>query len=147
MMMMMMMMMMINRQLKGIIWPFWAKSDRLSALNSREAGDVRESRLGFGCQLVLSAIISGAVSTNAPGDPAPVPHLAAAHRRAEHRAAPAPPNKPHSRTLRGHGRVAKVEKRPFVSGGTNVAGSYRTPVTCVSSRDPDQSHTRTQTRT
>lgn len=41
---MVVMMMMINRPLKGIIWVFWAKSDRFSALNSREAGDVRESR-------------------------------------------------------------------------------------------------------
>lgn len=37
-----------------------------------EAGDMRESRLGFGRQPVFSAIISSRVSRNGPADPAPL---------------------------------------------------------------------------
>lgn len=72
---------------------------------------MRESRLGFGCQLVFSAIISSAVSTNAPDDPAPLSHLAAAQRHAQHRAA----NKQDPRTLRVHGRLLKPKRAPPVA--------------------------------
>lgn len=49
-----------------------ATSDRFTALCVTEAGDVRESRLGFGCQPVFSAIISSRVSRNVPADPCSV---------------------------------------------------------------------------
>lgn len=76
---------------------------------------MRESRLGFGCQLVFSAIISSAVSTNAPGDPAASPHLAAAHGRAEHRAAPAPPTKTDPRSVRVRGRAERPKRAPSMA--------------------------------
>lgn len=73
--MIMMMMMTNNRPLKGR--PFGSKglnpADTLLCvrISGRKAGDVRESRLGFGCQPVFSAIISSRVSRYVPADPAP----------------------------------------------------------------------------
>lgn len=83
---------------------------------------MRESRLGFGCQLVFSAIISSAGSTNAPGDPAPSPHLAAAHGRAGHLAAPAPPTKKQTHAPSVCAREGReAETRPF-DGVLKVGG-------------------------
>lgn len=64
---MMMVIMMTNRPLKGGSDPTLLFCVPTS---SAEAGDVRESRLGFGCQPVFSAIISSRVSRNVPADPA-----------------------------------------------------------------------------
>lgn len=85
-MMMVMKMMMCSTQkgglvvlVKGITWVQEAKSERSSA--SSEAGDVRESRSGFGCQPVFSAIISSASRHKCPRRPRsvsltwPLPHL------------------------------------------------------------------------